>query len=176
MNGGGFAAPQRDKKPDRRAWALLRPLHRAERASNVRKPRRLLKAPSSIPTAAVLTISAILVERAPISTVQVHDREGGAPTHDGSSSTARLGVFPARQVQHPSTSGAGGRAEAGTHVNDHLGDAYWRVGRQREARFQWTHALTFEPTKDQKPIIQAKLDLGMERAAQLAPANAVTPQ
>lgn len=55
-------------------------------------------------------------------------------------------------------------------INDHLGDAYWRVGRQREARFQWSHAMTFEPSKEQKPIIQAKLDRGLDQAAQLAPA------
>ena len=29
-------------------------------------------------------------------------------------------------------------------LNDHLGDAYWRVGREREARFQWDQALTLE--------------------------------
>ena len=27
-------------------------------------------------------------------------------------------------------------------INNHLGDAYWRVGRKREARFQWTKALS----------------------------------
>ena len=28
-------------------------------------------------------------------------------------------------------------------VNDHLGDVYWAVGRTREARFQWSRALSF---------------------------------
>lgn len=28
-------------------------------------------------------------------------------------------------------------------INDHLGDAYWAVGRQREARFQWQRAMTY---------------------------------
>jgi Flp pilus assembly protein TadD len=57
-------------------------------------------------------------------------------------------------------------------INDHLGDAYWRVGRQREARFQWSHALTFKPAEDQVPVLQAKLNRGLEQAAQLAPASA----
>ena len=30
-------------------------------------------------------------------------------------------------------------------MNDHLGDAYWAAGRQREARFQWRRAATLEP-------------------------------
>jgi Flp pilus assembly protein TadD len=29
-------------------------------------------------------------------------------------------------------------------INDHLGDAFWRLGRQIEARFQWQRALTFD--------------------------------
>jgi Flp pilus assembly protein TadD len=57
-------------------------------------------------------------------------------------------------------------------INDHLADAYWRVGRQREAKFQRSHALTFKPADDQVPILQAKLDRGLEQAAQLAPASA----
>jgi Flp pilus assembly protein TadD len=30
-------------------------------------------------------------------------------------------------------------------INDHLGDAYWRVGREIEARFQWSHARDSDP-------------------------------
>ena len=30
-------------------------------------------------------------------------------------------------------------------INDHLGDAYWRVGRTLEAHFQWSHAKDLEP-------------------------------
>ena len=30
-------------------------------------------------------------------------------------------------------------------INDHLGDAYWKVGRKLEAKFQWNHAKDFEP-------------------------------
>lgn len=50
-------------------------------------------------------------------------------------------------------------------INDHLGDAYWRVGREREARFQWSHALTFEPEAGEVPVIRAKLDHGLDAAA-----------
>ena len=46
-------------------------------------------------------------------------------------------------------------------INDHLGDAYWRVGREREARFQWEKALSLEPEEDQIPIIKKKLKEGL---------------
>jgi tetratricopeptide (TPR) repeat protein len=47
-------------------------------------------------------------------------------------------------------------------VNDHLGDAYWRVGRKIDARFQWQHALQLNPDVKQKPIIERKLQFGLD--------------
>jgi Flp pilus assembly protein TadD len=47
-------------------------------------------------------------------------------------------------------------------INDHLGDAYWRVGRKREATFQWQHALDLGPEDDQLPIILKKLEQGLD--------------
>ena len=47
-------------------------------------------------------------------------------------------------------------------INDHLGDAYWQVGRQREARFQWQRALNLEPDDDLIPVIEDKLENGLE--------------
>ena len=46
-------------------------------------------------------------------------------------------------------------------LNDHLGDAYWKVGRTREARFQWRRSLSLEPDADTAPLIQSKIDSGM---------------
>ena len=46
-------------------------------------------------------------------------------------------------------------------INDHLGDAYWRAGRQREARFQWRRALALGPEGDEGPKIEAKLRGGL---------------
>jgi Flp pilus assembly protein TadD len=46
-------------------------------------------------------------------------------------------------------------------INDHLGDAYWRVGRKLEARFQWSHALSFGPDATQKALIEKKLKDGL---------------
>ena len=34
-------------------------------------------------------------------------------------------------------------------INDHLGDAYWRVGRTLEAQFQWAHARDLKPEPDE---------------------------
>ena len=42
-------------------------------------------------------------------------------------------------------------------INDHLGDAYWRVGRRDEAKFQWRSVLTFNPPADIKARVDVKL-------------------
>lgn len=47
-------------------------------------------------------------------------------------------------------------------INDHLGDAYWAVGRSIEARFQWQRALSFNPTEADAQRIRDKLDRGLD--------------
>jgi hypothetical protein len=65
-------------------------------------------------------------------------------------------------------------------INDHLGDAYWKVGRRLEARFQWQHAKDSEPEPDDLKKIEAKLADGLpddERATEAksnGPANEAT--
>ena len=53
---------------------------------------------------------------------------------------------------------------ANAEINDHLGDAYWAVGRQREAGFQWNRVLTLEVEPERKAEVEAKLrdKLGQE--------------
>ena len=47
-------------------------------------------------------------------------------------------------------------------INDHLGDAYWRTGRLREAEVQWQRALSLNPTEEgQADKIRSKLEEGM---------------
>lgn len=47
-------------------------------------------------------------------------------------------------------------------INDHLGDAYWAVGRSIEARFQWNRALSFmDEDDDGADRIRRKLDVGL---------------
>ena len=46
-------------------------------------------------------------------------------------------------------------------INDHLGDALWRVGRELEASFQWRRALVLKPEDDVVPQIQKKLQTGL---------------
>ncbi|WP_149537877.1 tetratricopeptide repeat protein [Siccirubricoccus phaeus] len=46
-------------------------------------------------------------------------------------------------------------------INDHLGDAYWAAGRQREAQFQWRRALVTDPEPEELPKIEAKLRDGL---------------
>ncbi len=46
-------------------------------------------------------------------------------------------------------------------VNDHLGDAYWRLGRHNEARFQWQRSLSFSPEMKAIEQIHKKLKDGL---------------
>jgi len=52
--------------------------------------------------------------------------------------------------------------EAGDpEINNHLGDAYWKVGRKEEAQFQWRRVLTLKPDDKIKASAEAKLASGM---------------
>ena len=55
-------------------------------------------------------------------------------------------------------------------INDHLGDAYWRVGRVLEAKFQWSHARDLKPEPDDLPKIEAKIANGLTDDTSNAPA------
>ena len=46
-------------------------------------------------------------------------------------------------------------------INEHLGDAYWRVGRKSEARFQWQRALSLDIEDAQRTVLQGKLTRGL---------------
>ncbi len=52
--------------------------------------------------------------------------------------------------------------EAGDpEINNHLGDAYWKVGRKDEAQFQWRRVLTLKPDDKTKVNAEAKLASGL---------------
>ena len=53
-------------------------------------------------------------------------------------------------------------------VNDHLGDAYWRVDRKIEAHFQWNHARDMGPEPEDLPKILQKIESGLPDAASAA--------
>ena len=46
-------------------------------------------------------------------------------------------------------------------INDHLGDAYWRVGRQLEAKFQWERARNHAEKPDMIERIVSKISEGL---------------
>ncbi len=46
-------------------------------------------------------------------------------------------------------------------INNHLGDAYWRVGRRDEAQFQWRRVLTLDPDPKIKAEAEQKLANGL---------------
>jgi tetratricopeptide (TPR) repeat protein len=58
-----------------------------------------------------------------------------------------------------------------SNINAHLGDAYWQLGRQREADFQWRHALLNAKAADSADL-QARLREGLPAAG--VPATAET--
>jgi len=48
-------------------------------------------------------------------------------------------------------------------INEHLGDAYWTIGRAYEARYAWRAALLTAEDKD-KARLTAKIDTGLDKA------------
>ena len=46
-------------------------------------------------------------------------------------------------------------------LNDHLGDAYWKAGRTREAISQWKRVLIFDPKFIRKNEIKKKIATGI---------------
>jgi Flp pilus assembly protein TadD len=44
-------------------------------------------------------------------------------------------------------------------INEHLGDAYWEVGRFNEARFQWSHAIAMGAKGKDATVLEAKMEL-----------------
>ncbi|HEX3673401.1 MAG TPA: tetratricopeptide repeat protein [Rhizomicrobium sp.] len=46
-------------------------------------------------------------------------------------------------------------------INEHLGDAYWKIGRKLDAQFQWNHALADGPDDAQKAKLEEKLKDGL---------------
>lgn len=48
-------------------------------------------------------------------------------------------------------------------INHHLGDAYWRVGREIEARFQWQHAIDSDPEQEELAQLQRKMNTGLPK-------------
>lgn len=54
-----------------------------------------------------------------------------------------------------------GKQPGNAEIVDHLGDAYWQVGRRREAEWQWTRVLTLEPEAPRRAEVEQKLARGL---------------
>ncbi|MGE4063206.1 MAG: tetratricopeptide repeat protein [Rhodospirillaceae bacterium] len=52
-------------------------------------------------------------------------------------------------------------APADATINEHFGDALWKVGRRTEARYQWQRALTLDVEDAQRAAISKKLEQGL---------------
>ena len=46
-------------------------------------------------------------------------------------------------------------------LNDHLGDAYWKVGRKQEAYSQWKKVLVYDPDFEYKSRVVHKITFGL---------------
>ena len=55
-------------------------------------------------------------------------------------------------------------------INDHFGDALWRVGRRLEAKFQWQHAKDNKPEPKDLANIQRKISEGLGDLPKAPPA------
>jgi tetratricopeptide (TPR) repeat protein len=60
--------------------------------------------------------------------------------------------------------GAVSKQPANAEIVDHLGDAYWQVGRRREAEWQWTRVLTLDPDAERRADVEQKLADGLSAA------------
>ena len=46
-------------------------------------------------------------------------------------------------------------------ITDHLGDVYWRLGREIEAGYQWKRVLELEPSDKLRAAVERKLKEGL---------------
>lgn len=87
-----------------------------------------------------------------------------------------LGWAQYRQGQYEAAlvnlEGAVEKLPANAEINDHLGDAYWQVGRRREARFQWTRVLSLDTDDARRAEAERKLAEGLEPAVPVSAAEA----
>ena len=61
-------------------------------------------------------------------------------------------------------------------INDHLGDAYWKVGRKHEARFQWRRAADLTKDAALKANISRKMNDGLPETSPQRDARVVLPE
>jgi tetratricopeptide (TPR) repeat protein len=64
--------------------------------------------------------------------------------------------------------GAVAKEPANAEINDHLGDAYWQVGRRREAQWQWSRVLTLSPDAERRAEVEQKLTDGLVAQAPIS--------
>ena len=77
-------------------------------------------------------------------------------------------VKTASEVEFVHSVKAVSKEPANAEINDHLGDAYWQVGRTREARWQWNRVLTLDPDAERRAEVEQKLAKGLTIAPPVA--------
>jgi Flp pilus assembly protein TadD len=94
-------------------------------------------------------------------------RAHAARPEDGSIQDS-LGWAQFRQGQYEvaveTLEGAVSKQPANAVIVDHLGDAYWQVGRRREAEWQWGRVLTLDPDDEIRTEVENKLANGLSVA------------
>jgi len=61
-----------------------------------------------------------------------------------------------------------GKQPGNAEIVDHLGDAYWKVGRRREAEWQWNRVLTLDPDAERRSEVEQKLVRGLPEPASVS--------
>ena len=83
-----------------------------------------------------------------------------------------LGWAQFRQGQYDTAvetlEGAVSKEPANPVIVDHLGDAYWQVGRRREAEWQWNRVLILDPDAERRAEVEQKLANGLSVAPPVA--------
>ncbi|MDP3801269.1 hypothetical protein [Brevundimonas sp.] len=99
-------------------------------------------------------------------------RAHAASPEDGSIQDS-LGWAQFRQGQYEAAvenlEGAVNKLPANPTIVDHLGDAYWQIGRRREAEWQWNRVLTLEPDAERRAEVERKLARGLSTVPSVSP-------
>ncbi len=86
------------------------------------------------------------------------DPENGAIQYSLGWAQFRQGQY---EVAVETLEGAVNKQPGNPEIVDHLGDAYWQVGRRREAEWQWSRVLTLEPDAERRAGAERKLAQGL---------------
>jgi tetratricopeptide (TPR) repeat protein len=160
--------------PDRDLWSLWMLRGGAlERAGNWAEAEPALRKALALAPEQPIVLNylgyALLERRQNITEAKALVEKASRLAPDDSAITDSVGYAAYLQGNYPTAIATFERAVAGdpgeSSINEHLGDAYWAVGRRLEARFAWTAAMVEAEPADLTRL-RAKIDNGGPATAQ----------